>query len=75
MIVDINSMTRLTYKFDEVLDRVTSPQLVEIIKNSEEYHDTYRKIMKKFADDFIEAKIYIENYHWKAKDLYMYVKE
>ena len=78
MVSDINGMTRLTFRFDEVLgnDRTTNaPQVGEIIKNSDEYRDTCRRIMDKFSEDFVEAQNYFGNSYEKARHVNDYIEK
>ena len=77
MVSDISSITRLTFRFDEILssDRISSqPQLAEIIKSSDVYKGICKKIIEKFHDDFIDAKGYGEQYFEKARHVDDYVK-
>ena len=77
MVSDINGITRLTFRFDEVLasDRLTSPpQLSEIIKHSDVFRETSKKIIEKFHDDFIEAQLYTETSFEKARHVNDYVE-
>lgn len=67
MVIEINSITRITFKFEDILstDRITSPpQLAEIIRHSETYREISKKILEKFHEEFIEAQTFTD-YHFE----------
>ncbi|OMJ81043.1 hypothetical protein SteCoe_18549 [Stentor coeruleus] len=73
---EIGNLSRLTYRFDDILatDRLSPLQMADIIKSSESYQNTRKRIREKFHDDFVEAQAYVETYFEKARYVNDYVE-